>query len=45
VLDVRGEQDAGYIVFMGGEVSYWDKGCLFAILEEVPDIDVSLRSC
>jgi hypothetical protein len=42
VFDVWGEQDAGYVVFVGGEVSNWDKGCLFAVLEEVPDVDIAL---
>ncbi len=42
VLDVWGEQDAGYVIFMCGEVSYRDKGCLLAVLEEVPDVDITL---
>lgn len=45
MLDVGGEEDAGYVIFVGGEVGYWDQGCLFAVLEEVPDVDISLRSC
>jgi hypothetical protein len=42
VLDVRGEQDASYVIFVGGEVGYRDKGCLLAVLEEVPDVDIAL---
>ncbi len=42
MLDVWGEQHAGYVVFVSGEVGYWDQGCLFAVLEEVPDVDVAL---
>lgn len=42
VLDVWGEQNAGYVVFVGGEVGYWDKGCLLAVLEEVPNVDIAL---
>ncbi len=42
VLDIWGEQDASYIVFVGGEVGNRDKGCLLTILEEVPDVDSAL---
>jgi hypothetical protein len=42
VFDVWGEQDAGYVVFVCGEVGNWDKGCLLAILEKVPDVDIAL---
>ena len=42
VLDVWGEQDAGYVIFVGGEVGYRDKGCLLAVLKEVPDVDITL---
>jgi hypothetical protein len=45
VLDVGREEDASYVVFVGGEVGYWDEGCLFAVLEEMPDVDVALMTC
>jgi len=42
VLDIGREEDAGYVVFVGGEMGYWDEGGLFAVLEEVPDVDIAL---
>jgi hypothetical protein len=42
VLDIRREKDAGYIVFVRGEVGYRNEGGLFAVLEEVPDVDIAL---
>lgn len=45
VLDVWGEEHAGNVILVCGEVGYWDQGGLFAVLEEVPDVDVSLVSC
>ena len=42
VLDVGREEDTGYVVFVCGEVGYRDKGRFFAVLEEMPDVDVAL---
>ena len=42
VLDIRREEDAGDVVFVCREVSYWYQGGLFAVLHEVPDVDVTL---
>lgn len=44
MLDVGGEEHAGYVVFVGGEVGYRDEGGFFAVLEEVPYVDVALGS-
>jgi len=43
VLDVGGEEDAGYVGVVGFEVGYWDELGFFAELEEVPDVDVALE--
>ena len=43
VLDVGGEEDAGYVGVVGFEVGYGDEGCFFAVLEEVPDVDIALQ--
>ena len=45
MLDVGGEENAGYVVLVSGEVCDWDQGCLFAVLEEVPNVDVALVTC
>lgn len=42
VLDVWGEQNAGYVVFVGGKMGYRNKGCLLSVLEKVPDVDIAL---
>lgn len=42
VLDVGGEQDAGYVGVVGFEVGDGDELGFFAVLEEVPDVDVAL---
>jgi len=41
VLDVRREQDAGYVFVVCLEVGYGNELSLFAVLEEVPDVDTS----
>ncbi len=45
VLDVRGEEDAGYVLLVRFEVGYWDEGCFFAVLFHAPDEDVALVAC
>ena len=42
MLDVWGEQNAGYVVFVGGKMGYRNKGCLLSVLEKVPDVDIAL---
>ncbi len=42
VLDVGGEEDARDVFFVGAELSDGDEGGLFAVLHEVPDVDIAL---
>jgi len=42
VLDVGREKDAGDVVAVRLEVGNWDQGCLLAVLEEMPDVNVAL---
>lgn len=42
VFDIRGEQDAGYILVMGFEVGYGDELGFVAVLLHAPDEDVAL---
>jgi hypothetical protein len=42
VLNVGGQEHAGYVLGMGFEMCYRHKLGFFAVLEEVPDIDASL---
>ena len=44
LLDVRREEDAGDVLFMGIEVCYRDQLCSVKVLDKVPHEDVTLRS-
>jgi hypothetical protein len=44
VLDVGGEQDAGYVFVVSFEVGDGHELGLFAVLDEMPDVDVALYS-
>jgi len=41
VLDVWREEDTGDVVLVCGEVCDWDEGGLFAVLNEVPDVNIA----
>jgi hypothetical protein len=43
VLDVGREEDTGDIVLVCGEVCDWNESSLFAVLDEVPNVDVTLK--
>lgn len=42
VFDIGGEKDSGYVVLMGVKVGNRDEGSFFAVLEEMPNIDIAL---
>jgi hypothetical protein len=42
VPDVRGEEDAGYVGFVGDEAGYGDYGRGVVALDHAPYVDVSL---
>ncbi len=43
MLDVRGEKNSGDVMIMGLELGDRHELGLFAVLEEVPDIDATLQ--
>jgi hypothetical protein len=43
VLNVGRKENTGNVVLVCGEMGDWDEGSLFAVLEEVPDVDVALE--
>lgn len=43
MLDVGREEDTGDVVLVCGEVCDWDESSLFAVLDEVPNVDVTLK--
>ena len=44
MADVGGEEDAGDEACVGGEGADGDKGGQFSVLDQLPDVNMTLRS-